>query len=208
MSYDEDRIQTVISRDSRFDGVFVYGVKTTGVYCRPSCASRRPNPENIVLFDTPEEAEEAGYRACLRCNPSQYLNPSEVFVEKITSYIAEHLDEKITLGRLAEEFHVSKHHLQRTFKSVLGVSPRQYAETRRLESFKDRIRNGDKVDEAMYGSGFSSRSRLYEKVPEKLGMTPTEYREGGTDVAIRYALFETSITKVLVARTRRGICAL
>jgi AraC family transcriptional regulator of adaptative response/methylated-DNA-[protein]-cysteine methyltransferase len=208
MNQDEDRKQAVLDRDSRYDGTFVYGVKTTGIYCRPSCASRRPNPENIVIFYTPREAEDAGYRPCLRCNPSEYLNPNEVFVEKITSYIAEHIDEKITLARLAEEFDFSKHHLQRTFKSVLGVSPRQYAEALRLESFKDRIRDGEKVNQAMYGSGFSSRSRLYEKVSEKLGMTPTEYREGGADVAIRYAVFETSITKVLVARTQRGICAL
>ena len=208
MSRDEDRKQSVLDRDARYDGVFVYGVKSTGIYCRPSCASRRPSPENIMIFDTPQMAESAGYRACLRCNPKEYLNPNEVFVEKITSYLAGHLDEKISLARLAVEFDVSKYHLQRTFKSVLGVSPRQYIEAKRLSMFKTRIRDGEKVDQAMHGSGFSSRSRLYEKVPDKLGMTPTEYREGGADIAITYSVFETSITRVLVARTIRGICAL
>ncbi len=208
MSSHSERVKAVLERDTLYDGVFVYGVKTTGIYCRPSCGARRPSPENIELFDTPEDAEAAGYRACLRCNPSEYLNPNEVFVERITNYIAAHLDEKITLQSLADEFNISKYHLQRTFKSVLGVSPRQYAEAKRLETFKSRIRDGEKVDHAMYGSGFSSRSRLYEKVPEKMGMTPTEYREGGNDVLIRYSVFQTSITNVLVARTEKGICTL
>ena len=208
MNTREDRIRAVLDRDSSYDGRFVYGAKSTLIYCRPSCPSRRPKPENIVLFDSPEEAEEAGYRACLRCDPSEYHPPNEAFVERITNYIARNIDGKLTLGRLAEEFNVSKYHLQRTFKSVLGMSPRQYIEAKRLELFKSRIRNGETVESSMSGSGFRSRSRLYEKVPGKLGMTPTEYREGGSDVSIGYTVIETSITKVLVARTRRGICAL
>lgn len=204
----DEKKQAVLNRDSSYDGLFVYGVKTTSIYCRPSCPSRLPKPENIMVFDSAEEAEESGYRACKRCSPSKYHNPNEVFVEKIVNYIASNLDEKITLAKLADEFGVSKYHLQRTFKSVLGVSPRQFAEARRLEQFKTKIRDGQTVDKAMYGSGFASRSRLYEKVPEKLGMTPTEYREGGTETSIRYAIFETSITKVLVARTEKGVCAL
>jgi len=204
----DDKIRAVLGRDSSFDGKFVYGVKSTRIYCRPSCPSRRPKPENIVLFDSPNEAEEAGYRACLRCNPSQPHPPNEAFVERITNYIARNIEGKLTLGRLAEEFNVSKYHLQRTFKSVLGMSPRQYIEARRLDLFKSRIRNGENVESAMTGSGFKSRSRLYEKVPDKLGMTPTEYREGGQDVSIWYTVIETPITNVLVARTGRGICAL
>lgn len=173
----EDKIRAVLDRDSSYDGKFVYGVKSTCIYCRPSCPSRRPRPENIVLFDSPKEAEDAGYRACLKCGPSEYHPPNEAFVERITNYIAQNLDSKLTLGRLAEEFNVSKYHLQRTFKSVLGMSPRQYIESRRLDLFKSHIRNGENVESAMSGSGFKSRSRLYEKVPRKLGMTPTEYRE-------------------------------
>lgn len=207
LEYDE-KVQAVLDRNSNYDGLFVYGVKSTGIYCRPSCPSRRPKSENIVLFNTSVEAEEAGYRPCLRCDPSEYHNPNEVFVEKILNYITRNLDQKITLNNLAEEFNVSKYHLQRTFKSILGMSPRQYIETKRLEQFKQKIRNGENVDSAMYGSGFSSRSRLYDKVPSKLGMTPTEYREGGIEVTIRYSIFDTSITKVLVARTQKGVCAL
>lgn len=134
--------------------------------------------------------------------------PNEAFVEGITNHIARNIEGKLTLGRLAEAFNVSKYHLQRTFKSVLGMSPRQYIEAKRLELFKTHIRNGENVDSAMYGVGFKSRSRLYEKVPDKLGMTPTEYRGGGPNVSIWYTVIETSITKVLVARTGRGICAL
>ena len=208
MSTREDKIRAVLDRDTALDGEFVYGVKSTRIYCRPACPSRRPKPENIMLFDSPKEAEEAGYRACLRCDPSEYHPPNEAFVERITNYIARNIDEKLTLGRLAEEFNVSKYHLQRTFKSILGMSPRQYVEARRLELFKAHIRNGENVDSAMFGSGFKSRSRLYEKVPDKLGMTPTEYREGGSDMSIWYTVIETTITKVLVARTVRGICAL
>jgi len=208
MGNKEDKIRAVLDRDSSFDGKFVYGVKSTRIYCRPSCPSRRPKPENIVLFDSPGEAEDAGYRACLRCDPSKYNPPNEAFVERITNYIAQNLDSKLTLGRLAEEFNVSKYHLQRTFKSVLGMSPRQYIEAKRLDLFKFHIRNGENVESAMSGAGFKSRSRLYEKVPGKLGMTPTEYREGGHDVSIWYTVIETSITRVLVARTERGICAL
>ncbi len=207
MSIREDRIRAVLDRDASYDGEFVYGVKSTRIYCRSSCPSRRPKPENIVLFDSPSEAEDAGYRACLRCDPSEYHPPNEAFVERITNYIARNIDGKLTLGRLAEEFNVSKYHLQRTFKSVLGMSPRQYIEARRLELFKSHIRNGENVESAMTGSGFKSRSRLYEKIPDKLGMTPTEYREEGSDVSIWYTVIETAITNVLVARTERGICA-
>ncbi|MBC8463141.1 methylated-DNA--[protein]-cysteine S-methyltransferase [Candidatus Bathyarchaeota archaeon] len=203
-----DKIKAVLERNTVFDGQFVYGVKSTLIYCRPSCPSRRPKTENIMLFDSPKDAEEAGYRACLRCDPSEYHPPNEAFVERITNYIALNLDGKLTLGRLATEFNVSKYHLQRTFKSVLGMSPRQYIEARRLELFKSHIRNGENVESAMTGSGFKSRSRLYEKVPEKLGMTPTEYREGGSNVSIWYTVIKTTITKMLVARTGRGICAL
>jgi AraC family transcriptional regulator of adaptative response/methylated-DNA-[protein]-cysteine methyltransferase len=208
MSTREDKIRTVLDRDPTFDGQFIYGVKSTRIYCRPSCPSRRPKPENIVLFDSPGDAEEAGYRACLRCTPIEHHPPNEAFVEGITNHIARNIEEKLTLGRLAEAFNVSKYHLQRTFKSVLGMSPRQYIEAKRLELFKTHIRNGENVDSAMYGAGFKSRSRLYEKVPDKLGMTPTEYRGGGPNVSIWYTVIETSITKVLVARTGRGICAL
>jgi len=204
----DGRIQAVLDRDDKFDGDFVYGVKSTKIFCRPSCPSRRPKLENIIIFETPRMAEEAGYRPCKRCNPKHFLPPREALIERITSYITLHLEEKMTLSHLASEFDVSKYHLQRTFKSVLGISPRQYIESKRLESFKARIRDGENVDSAMTKAGFKSRSRLYEKVPEKLGMTPTEYKEGGHSTSIWFTTFDTQITKVLIARTNRGICAL
>ena len=203
-----ERIQAILERDDKSDGEFVYGVTSTKIYCRPSCPSRRPKPENIIIFDNPQMAEETGYRPCKRCNPKHYHPPNEALVEQITNYIALHLEEKLTLNRLASEFNISKYHLQRTFKSVLGITPRQYIESKRLEIFKARIRDGEKVDSAMTNAGFKSRSRLYEKVPEKLGMTPTEYKEGGYSTSIWFTTFDTQITKVLIARTSRGICAL
>lgn len=204
----DERIQAVLDRDDKLDGEFVYGVKSTKIFCRPSCPSRRPKLENIIIFDTPQIAEDAGFRPCKRCNPKHFLPPSEALIERITNYIALHLEEKLTLSHLASEFNVSKYHLQRTFKSVLGISPRQFIESKRLESFKARIRDGENVDSAMTKAGFKSRSRLYEKVPEKLGMTPTEYKEGGYSTSIWFTTFDTLITKVLIARTSRGICAL
>lgn len=204
----DERIQAVLGRDDKLDGEFVYGVKSTKIFCRPSCPSRRPKLENIIIFDTPQMAEDAGFRPCKRCNPKHFLPPSEALIERITNYIALHLEEKLTLSHLSSEFNVSKYHLQRTFKSVLGISPRQFIESKRLESFKARIRDGENVDSAMTKAGFKSRSRLYEKVPEKLGMTPTEYKEGGYSTSIWFTTFDTRITKVLIARTSRGICAL
>ena len=204
----DERIQAVLDRDDKLDGEFVYGVKSTKIFCRPSCPSRRPKLENIIIFDTPQMAEDAGFRPCKRCNPKHFLPPSEALIERITNYIALHLEEKLTLSHLSSEFIVSKYHLQRTFKSVLGISPRQFIESKRLESFKARIRDGENVDSAMTKAGFKSRSRLYEKVPEKLGMTPTEYKEGGYSTSIWFTTFDTLITKVLIARTSRGICAL
>jgi AraC family transcriptional regulator of adaptative response/methylated-DNA-[protein]-cysteine methyltransferase len=204
----DERIQAVLERDDKFDGEFVYGVKSTKIFCRPSCPSRRPKLENIIIFDNAQMAEDTGFRPCKRCKPKHSLPPNEALTERITSYTALHLEDKLTLSHLASKFNISKYHLQRTFKSVLGISPRQYIESKRLESFKARIRDGENVDSAMTKAGFKSRSRLYEKVPEKLGMTPTEYKEGGYLTSIWFTTFDTQITKVLIARTNRGICAL
>jgi AraC family transcriptional regulator of adaptative response/methylated-DNA-[protein]-cysteine methyltransferase len=200
-------LEAVKSRDASYDERFVYGVKTTRIYCRPSCPSKKPVQENIVLFSSPAEAEAAGYRACKRCTPARDITPKEALAEEIVNYIARNLERAITLESLSDEFKVSKYHLQRTFKAVIGVTPRQYIEAKRLEVFKARVGEGERVDSAMYGSGFKSRSRLYEKVP-RIGMTPTEYRRGGDAVKIAYTLQDTAAAKVLVARTEKGVCAL
>ena len=204
----KEKIEAVYTRNSEYDDTFVYGVSSTGIYCRPSCPARKPKEKNMVFFGSPSEAEESGFRPCKRCQPEiMGHSPTEELVKAVTGFIDGNLDERMTLEALGLEFDVSPHHLQRTFKRVMGISPRQYTESRRLERFKDGLRNGAKVDSAMYSSGFASRSRLYEKTPAKIGMTPTEYRQGGSDVLISYTIIETPFSKLLVATTERGVCA-
>ena len=207
MSFKE-KIEAVYTRNSEYDDTFVYGVSSTGIYCRPSCTSKKPLEENLVFFDSASEAEESGYRPCKRCEPEKKEHsPKEDFVKAVTGFIDNNLDERLTLEELSVRFKVSPGHLQRTFKKTLGISPRQYAESKRLERFKDGLRNGEKVETAMSSSGFSSRSRLYEKAPTKIGMTPTEYRHGGLNLLISYSVTRTQFSKLLVATTERGVCA-
>jgi AraC family transcriptional regulator of adaptative response/methylated-DNA-[protein]-cysteine methyltransferase len=204
----KEKIEAVYSRNIEYDDTFVYGVSSTGIYCRPSCPSKKPREENLLFFDSASEAEESGYRPCKRCEPEKMeLSPKGDFVKAVTGFIDNNLDERLTLEELGVQFGVSPYHLQRTFKKELGVSPRQYTESKRLERFKGSLRNGEKVDSAIYSSGFASRSRLYEKASTKIGMTPTEYRHGGSDVLIAYTVTETSFSRLLLATTERGVCA-
>jgi len=204
----KEKIEAVYTRNSEYDGAFVYGVSSTGIYCRPSCPSKKPREENLAFFDSAAEAEEADYRPCKRCEPrKREHSPKEDFVQAVTGFIDNNLDERLTLEELSVQFKVSPGHLQRTFKKTMGISPRQYTESKRLERFKDGLRNGQKVDAAMSSSGFASRSRLYEKTPAKIGMTPTQYRNGGSNVLISYSVAETPFSKLLVATTERGVCA-
>jgi AraC family transcriptional regulator of adaptative response/methylated-DNA-[protein]-cysteine methyltransferase len=204
----KEKIEAVYTKNSEYDGTFVYGVSSTGIYCRPSCPSKKPLEKNLIFFDSAVEADETGYRPCKRCEPEKKEHsPKEDFVKAVTGYIENNIDERLTLEELSERFKVSLGHLQRTFKKALGISPRQYAETKRLERFKDGLRNGEKVETAMSSSGFSSRSRLYEKASTKIGMTPTEYRNGGSDVLISYSVTETPFSRLLIATTERGVCA-
>lgn len=201
--------QALAARDARFDGVFFYGVRSTGVYCKPSCPSRRPRREVVAFFPACGGAESAGFRACLRCRPRAAAMP-DARVEMILSVCraiearagdAPALDE---LGRLAG---VSPHHLQRTFKSVTGITPRQYAAAHRLKLFKSRIKEGGDVTAAMYDAGYGSSSRLYEKAARQLGMTPATYRRGGKDMNINYTIVGSRLGRLLVAATERGICS-
>jgi AraC family transcriptional regulator of adaptative response/methylated-DNA-[protein]-cysteine methyltransferase len=204
----KEKIDAVYTRNGEYDDTFVYGVSSTGIYCRPSCPSKKPLKENLVFFDSASEAEESGYRPCKRCEPGKKgHSPKEDFVKSVADFIDNNLDERLTLEELSVRFKVSPGHLQRTFKRVLEISPRQYAESKRLERFKNGLRNGEKVETAMSSSGFSSRSRLYEKTPTKIGMTPTEYRRGGSNVLISYSVTETPFSKLLVATTEQGVCA-
>ena len=199
----------VVARDASQDGKFVFAVSSTGVYCRPSCAARRPRRENVQFFSRPEQAEQAGYRACLRCRPKAFSgNPQSDIVKEICRFIEQHLDEPLTLARLGREFRQSPFHLQRRFKAVLGITPREYADSCRLRRLKRNLQAGDSVTTAMYDAGYGSSSRLYERTASQLGMTPDKYRRGAIAAAIRYTCADSPLGRMLVAATDRGICSI
>jgi AraC family transcriptional regulator of adaptative response/methylated-DNA-[protein]-cysteine methyltransferase len=200
--------QAVSGRDGKADGIFVYAVSSTGIYCNPSCPSRKPKREHVRFFAHPAEAEQAGYRACHRCQP-QLMPPGEtqvVMVQRVCSYIEENLEETITLAALGSLVGMSPFHLQRIFKQSMGISPHHYAEACRLKKLRARLREGETVTTALIEAGYSSPSRLYERTQTHLGMTPTIYRNGGQNMVIRYTLVTSSLGRLLVAATEKGIC--
>jgi AraC family transcriptional regulator of adaptative response/methylated-DNA-[protein]-cysteine methyltransferase len=199
--------QAIRRRDARFNGAFVFGVKTTGVFCKPSCSARAAKRENVVFFHAPMDAEAVGFRACLRCKPAME-NDADPQIQMILR-ACELLegDEPLTLESVAAQIGLSTAHFQRTFTNIVGISPKKYAEAKRMESFKDELRGGSDVVTAMYDAGFGSSSRLYEKAIEKLGMTPAVYKKGGKGMAINYTIAECELGLLLVARTPRGICS-
>jgi AraC family transcriptional regulator of adaptative response/methylated-DNA-[protein]-cysteine methyltransferase len=206
---DDPRWNAVVARDAARDGEFVFAVSSTGVYCRPSCAARRPRRENVQFFVRPEQAEQAGYRACLRCRPKSVRGNTESDGTKaICRFIEQHLDEPLTLERLGKEFRQSPFHLQRRFKAVLGITPREYAEACRMRMLKRNLQAGDSVTRAMYDAGYGSSSRLYEKTASQLGMTPDKYRRGAIAAAIRYTCADSPLGRMLIAATERGICSI
>jgi AraC family transcriptional regulator of adaptative response/methylated-DNA-[protein]-cysteine methyltransferase len=197
------------SRDAGFDGLFYYGVRTTGVFCRPACPSRRPRRANVSYFALPEAARAAGFRACLRCRP-EGVNPRDPQAELVRSVCR--LIERATEGRpnmdaVGEELKLSRSHLQRLFKKLMGITPREYAEALRVERFKGRVRAGRSVADATYEAGYGSSSRLYEKASAQLGMTPATYRKGGRGMTIRYTIADSPLGLLLVAATERGVCS-
>jgi AraC family transcriptional regulator of adaptative response/methylated-DNA-[protein]-cysteine methyltransferase len=201
--------QAVVARDTAQDGKFFFGVSSTGVYCRPSCPAKRPRRENVAFFRRPEEAEKAGFRACLRCRPkSAGENPQIATVKEICRYIEQHLDEPVTLDRLGEVFGMSPFHLQRTFKKALGISPKAYADSCRMGLLKRSLQSGRNVTDALYEAGYSSSSRLYERTASHLGMTPDKYRRGAVAATIRYTFVDSPLGRMLVAATEKGICAI
>ena len=206
---EDPRWNAVVARDAARDGEFVFAVSSTGVYCRPSCAARRPRRENVQFFLRPEQAEQAGYRACLRCRPKSFSGNAESdSVKLICRFIEQHLDEPLTLDRLGKEFHQSPFHLQRRFKAMLGITPREYADSSRLRLLKRNLQAGDSVTRAMYDAGYGSSSRLYERTASQLGMTPDKYRRGAIAAAIRYACADSPLGRMLIAATERGICSI
>ncbi|MGH9899996.1 MAG: bifunctional DNA-binding transcriptional regulator/O6-methylguanine-DNA methyltransferase Ada [Pyrinomonadaceae bacterium] len=207
VSVAEWRWQIVQTRNPEFDGAFFFAVTSTGIYCKPSCAARRSKRENTIFFATCEEAEEAGFRACLRCHPT-IENPRSANIKLIAQACEtiERNDGKISLELLAAELKVSASHLQRTFKNALGVSPKEFAAAQRYNNFKKQVRQTD-VTTAIYESGFGSSRSLYEKASENLGMTPATYRKGGKGIRISFAMADSSLGKLLVAATEKGLCA-
>src|ERR1700728_4915905 len=206
---DERRWNAVLARDPARDGEFVFAVSSTGVYCRSSCPARRPRRENVRFFLTSEQAEEAGYRACLRCRPKSFRGNAESNgVKAICRFIEQHLDEPLTLDRVGREFRQSPSHLQRLFKTVLGIAPRAYADSCRLRLLKRNLQSGDSVTRAMYDAGYGSSSRLYERTASQLGMTPDKYRRGAVAAVIRYLCADSPLARMLIAATDRGICAI
>ena len=204
----DDAWEAVLSRDRRCDGRFVYAVSSTRVYCRPSCPSRRPTRNHVMFFDSPQLAESAGFRACLRCRPqSAHGSETEQRVERARRYLDEHSDEPITLRRLATQVGLSPFHLQRAFTRVVGLSPKAYQDAKRMERFTASLKRGETVTNATYEAGFGSSSRLYARVNEDLGMTPSAFRSGGRGVTLRYTTVPTAVGRMLVAVTEQGIAA-
>ena len=203
--------QAVQDRDAQQDGTFFYGVLTTGVYCRPSCPSRRPKRENVRFYASAVEATRDGLRPCLRCRPlgSSDADVWEERIRTLCSYIEQNADAPLSLADLAQQANLTVFHLQRRFKAIVGVSPKEYLDNCRMHSFKAILRQGkeDGVTGALYEAGFGSSSRLYEKADTRLGMTPMEYRSGGRGLEIAYAVAETPLGHMMVGATDRGLCS-
>jgi len=192
-----ERWQAVMARDRRFDGAFVYAVRSTGIYCRPSCASRRPRRTQVTFYPIPEAAERDGYRACRRCHPADAngADPVVAVVRDAARAIA-----------AGERPHGDSRRLTRAFKRVLGITPRAYAEARRVDRFKHELKRRKQVSPALYEAGYGSTSRVYERTHAQLGMTPARYARGGAGVGIAYVTVPTSLGQLLVAASERGVC--
>jgi len=203
----DPRWEAVLARDPAVDGAFVYAVSSTGIYCRPSCPSRRPAPDRVRFFDSPDDAEQAGYRECRRCRPRS-ARRDVVLAEQVTAIIDAWEEGAPTLEDLSERTGVSPYHLQRTFKRVTGVTPAAYARTRRMGRFREGLRDGADVTTSLYDAGFESPSQLYRSVDRELGMPPATYRAGGEGISLRYATAETALGRLLVAATERGVAAI
>jgi AraC family transcriptional regulator, regulatory protein of adaptative response / methylated-DNA-[protein]-cysteine methyltransferase len=204
---DTRRWRAVLDRDPASDGEFFYGVTSTGIYCRPTCPSRRPLRSRVSFFGTVEAAEAAGYRACRRCQPRNSQSPAVHQVMKARQYLDDHLDETLTLEQLGQLVGMSPFHLQRTFKKVVGVSPKAYIAAMRLRRMKAELRKGVTVSRATYDAGYASGSRAYEHARAGMGMTPGSYRKGGQGQTIRYVVVGTPLGELLVAATDRGLCS-
>lgn len=205
---DQARWQVMVNRDSRYDGAFVCAVRTTRIYCRPSCPAVRPKRQNVSFYLLSDAAEAEGYRPCKRCRPqlTAPIDPQVALVHEVCQFIQQQ-PTCPTLEELGVAMHVSSSHLQRVFSRVMGISPREYADARRVLALKHLLRDGKPVTEALYEAGYGSSSRLYAQADEQLGMTPSTYRKGGHGMTIGYSIQPCTLGLTLVAMTERGICA-
>jgi AraC family transcriptional regulator, regulatory protein of adaptative response / methylated-DNA-[protein]-cysteine methyltransferase len=216
------RWRAVESRDRTADGAFVYAVRSTGIYCRPSCPSRKPRREQVVFFALAEAAEQKGFRPCRRCRPRAVpvSDPKVATVARVCREIDARVladsgidgdtdaDSRLTLAQLSKSVGVSPHQLERAFRAAIGITPRQYADAQRMRRLKSRLKKGDNVTTALYEAGYGSSSRLYERAPSHLGMTPADYRRGGEGMHIDYTIVDSPLGRLLVGATHRGISAL
>jgi AraC family transcriptional regulator, regulatory protein of adaptative response / methylated-DNA-[protein]-cysteine methyltransferase len=214
------RWHAVQVRDRSADGAFVYAVRSTGIYCRPSCPSRKPRREQVVFFPLPEAAEQKGFRECRRCRP-RAVPMRDARIETVARVCREiesrvqadpgldvRSDTRLTLAALSAPVGMSPHQLDRAFRSAMGITPRQYADAQRMRRLKKRLKKGDNVTTALYEAGYGSSSRVYERAPSHLGMTPAAYGRGGAGMQIQYTIVSSSLGRLLVGATDRGISAL
>jgi AraC family transcriptional regulator, regulatory protein of adaptative response / methylated-DNA-[protein]-cysteine methyltransferase len=208
------RWQAVQSRDRSADGAFVYAVRSTGIYCRPSCPSRKPQREQVTFFALAEAAEQKGFRPCRRCRPRAVpvSDPRIAAVARVCREIDARVlgdpDARLTLAQLSPSAGMSTYQLERAFRATIGITPRQYADAQRMRRLKSRLKKGDNVTTALYEAGYGSSSRLYERAPSHLGMTPAAYRRGGEGMQIDYTIVDSPLGRLLVGATDRGISAL
>lgn len=198
--------RATIARDARADGTFVLAVRSTHIYCRPSCPARRPLRQNVIFFRTREEAEKQGYRPCLRCRPNETA-ACAALVASAVKYLAQSDEEGLRLSHVARQLHTTSARLRRAVRQVTGLTPRDLAEALRLRRFKNLLRAGRNITEALYETGYGSSSRVYERSNAQLGMTPATYQKGGKGMKIEYTIAKSPVGRVLVAATERGVSA-
>ena len=205
----DPRWAAIVARDPEADGRFVYSVRSTGVYCRPSCAARAARPENVAFHASAADAQRAGFRPCKRCRPDEpSIGERHAAAVADACRMIESADTPPTLEQLAAHALLSAYHLHRIFKAHTGLTPRAYAAAHRARRVRDELGRSDTVTQAIYGAGYNSNGRFYEESDRVLGMTPTTYRAGGADTAIRFAIGECSLGSILVAQSDRGVCAI
>ena len=209
VTLDDPRWAAVVARDAKADGQFFYSVRTTGVYCRPSCAARTPRPENVAFHLTAIEAQRAGFRACLRCKPDEpSLAAKQAALVAQMCRLLEASEQLPSLAELAQHAQLSTFHLHRVFKGITGLTPKAYAAAHRAKRMREELVRTGTVTDAIYGAGYNSGGRFYAEADNVLGMTPTRYRAGGADTEIRFAIGQCSLGAILVARSDRGVCAI